>query len=367
MNLVHVPLGNRSYDIHIGSGMLRQSGALIAGLNGVRAARLPIVTDQNVADLHYTALAENLAAAGFTPEPIVLPPGEHTKSFAFLESLLDKLLDLEIERSGIVVAFGGGVIGDLTGFAAGILKRGVAFAQIPTTLLAQVDSSVGGKTAIDTKQGKNLVGVFHQPRLVIADTDVLSTLPERELKSGYAEVVKYGLLGDPDFFVWLEKNATAALRGDQAAREFAVAHSCRMKAEIVARDERESGDRALLNLGHTFAHALETQLGYSEALTHGEAVAIGCVLAFKLSLAMGYCREEDAIRVETHLQSLGFRTSIAQLGRERFPAEQLIAHIRHDKKNSGGKMTFILAHGIGKAFIANDVPPDAVLRLLSDN
>jgi 3-dehydroquinate synthase len=363
---VPVALGERSYEIHIGAGALKDAGSRIAAVTRVSAAPLAVVTDENVSKFHYRALEESLRAAGFKPEPIVLPPGEHTKSFRFLEELLDRLLALEIERSGLIVAFGGGVIGDLTGFAAGILKRGVAFAQVPTTLLAQVDSSVGGKTAIDTKHGKNLVGVFHQPRIVIADTDVLSTLPKREFFSGYAEIAKYGLLGDLKFFDWLETNAPAALNGDKDAIIHAVAHSCKMKAGIVTRDERESGERALLNLGHTFGHALETNLGYSEILTHGEAVALGCVLAFKLSAALGHCRVEDSLRVAKHFSSLGFKTRLSELGDARPSAEDLLAHIRHDKKNQAGRMTFILAEKIGKAFVTSDVPKNAVIHLLSE-
>jgi 3-dehydroquinate synthase len=367
MTVVPVELGERAYDIHIGAGTLAQSGALMKGVAGKNARNLPVVTDANVAALHYPALARSLEDAGFTPLPIVLPPGEQTKSFSYLENLLDSLLALEIERGGLVVAFGGGVIGDLTGFAAGILKRGVAFAQIPTTLLSQVDSSVGGKTAIDTRHGKNLVGVFHQPRIVIADTDVLKTLPARELLSGYAEVMKYGLLGDENFFAWLETNASSALAGDEAAIAHAVAHSCRMKADIVVRDEREAGDRALLNLGHTFGHALETELGYSDLLTHGEAVAMGCVLAFQLSARLGLCPEADAIRVENHLAAIGFRTRIAQISGKRPSAEALLGHMRHDKKAEGGRMTFILARGIGKAFVTRDVEEKDVLRLLAND
>jgi len=362
--LVAVALGERSYEIHIGAGVLKESGKRIAEISGKGVKRLPVVTDANVAGLHYPALAASLEESGFTPLPIVLPPGEQTKSFAYLEKVLDGLLALEIERGGLIVAFGGGVIGDLTGFAAGILKRGVAFAQIPTTLLSQVDSSVGGKTAIDTRHGKNLVGVFHQPKIVIADTDVLKTLPKRETLSGYAEVVKYGLLGDAGFFAWLESNAGKAIGGDEAAIDRAVAHSCRMKADIVARDERETGDRALLNLGHTFAHALETELGYSDALTHGEAVAMGCVLAFRLSAALGHCTEAEAERVEKHLAGLGFRTRISQISGQHFDPDTLLAHMRQDKKAEDGKLTFILARGIGQAFVAKGVPEDAVRPVL---
>ncbi len=249
----------------------------------------------------------------FAPSPIVLQPGEGAKSFEQLERLIDALLAENVERGSLIVAFGGGVIGDLTGFAAGVLKRGVDFVQIPTTLLAQVDSSVGGKTAINTKRGKNLVGVFHQPRLVIADTAVLRTLPRRELLGGYAEVVKYGLLGDADFFGWLEQNGTALLSGDDGSIVHAVAHSCAMKAAIVARDERETGDRALLNLGHTFGHALEAATGYSDRLTHGEGVALGCVLAFRLSAKLRLTDQNSATRVERHFAQCGLPVRIADI------------------------------------------------------
>jgi 3-dehydroquinate synthase len=364
--LVSVALGERSYDIQIGPGVLQESGARIGKLLKHGSAPLPVVTDENVAKLHYEKLADSLKASGFAPTPIVLPPGEQTKSFSYLENLLDRLLALEIERGGMIIAFGGGVIGDLTGFAAGILKRGVAFAQIPTTLLAQVDSSVGGKTAIDTRHGKNLVGVFHQPRIVIADISLLQTLPKRELLSGYAEVAKYGLLGDAEFFRWLEENAEKALSGDDAAITRAVVHSCKMKADIVARDERESGERALLNLGHTFAHALEAALGYGDSMTHGEAVALGCVLAFELSARLGHCSKEDAARVERHFSELGFKTRISQIGAKRPTAEELLAHIRNDKKSREGQMTFVLAKAIGQTFVTSNVEEDVVKTLLSE-
>jgi 3-dehydroquinate synthase len=366
-DLVSVSLGERSYDIHIGSGVLQNSGKIIADLAENSGTALPIVTDENVAKLHYNALADSLTGYGFSPTPIILPPGEQTKSFSHLEKLLERLLALEIERGGMIVAFGGGVIGDLTGFAAGILKRGVAFAQIPTTLLAQVDSSVGGKTAIDTKHGKNLVGVFHQPRVVIADISALKTLPARELLSGYAEVAKYGLLGDAEFFHWLEEHAEQALAGDEAAITRSVVHSCKMKASIVTRDERDTGDRALLNLGHTFAHALEAALGYSESISHGEAVALGCVLAFKLSANLGHCTAQDTARVERHLATVGFKTRISQINGLRPTANELLSHIRHDKKTRDGRMTFVLAKGIGKAFVTRDVEEDMVKGLLSED
>jgi 3-dehydroquinate synthase len=267
----------------------------------------------------------------------------------------------------LIVAFGGGVIGDLTGFAAAIVKRGLDFVQIPTTLLAQVDSSVGGKTAINTQHGKNLVGVFHQPCLVISDTALLLTLPRRELLGGYAEVVKYGLLGDAEFFAWLEANANAVLSGDQGSVAHAVAHSCRMKAAIVARDERETGDRALLNLGHTFGHALEAATGYSDRLTHGEGVALGCVLAFRLSARLGLSDQSSAERVERHFTQCGLPARIAQIPGERPPVDAILGHMKHDKKAVGGHMTFILVHGIGKAFISRDVKEIDVAALLAES
>jgi 3-dehydroquinate synthase len=363
---VPVALGDRSYLIHIGEGVLSKSGELLAPhLNKTR--KVPVVTDETVAKLHYPVFAEGLRSAGLTPVPLVMPPGEQTKSFKQLESLTSMLLDQGIERGGLIVALGGGVIGDLTGFAAGILKRGIDYAQVPTTLLAQVDSSVGGKTAINAAQGKNLVGLFHQPKAVIADTAVLSTLPKRELLGGYAEVVKYGLLGDADFFAWLEKNGVHALAGDARAMAHAVAHSCAMKAAIVARDERETGDRALLNLGHTFGHGLEAATRYSDRLIHGEGVALGCVLAFKLSAKLGHASVDDVRRVERHIGHAGLPTRIAQIPGSMPNPDDVLSHMRHDKKAQGGRMTFILARGIGKAFISRDVPEEAVRAVLAED
>jgi 3-dehydroquinate synthase len=365
---VSVALGDRSYRIYIGEGLLDKAGSLLGPMLGKSAPkRIPVVTDATVSGLYYPRLAASLQAAGLTPSPIVLPPGEQTKSFSYLERVVDALLESGIERGSLIVAFGGGVIGDLSGFAAGIVKRGVDFAQIPTTLLSQVDSSVGGKTAINTAQGKNLAGLFYQPRIVIADIAVLSTLPRRELLGGYAEVAKYGLLGDADFFGWLEKNGAQAVAGDTKAMTHAVAHSCTMKADIVARDERESGDRALLNLGHTFGHALEAATGYSQRLIHGEGVALGCVLAFKLSAKLGLVTREDAARVERHFASVGLWTHIAQIPGARPWNDSILAHMRHDKKAQGGRMTFILARAIGKAFIASDVPETAVQAVLAED
>jgi 3-dehydroquinate synthase len=360
--IIPVGLGNRAYEIHAGAGLLADAGKLLApGAKGV----LPLVTDENVAALHLKSLQDSLDAAGLKSAPIILPPGEGTKSFAGLERLCGELLELGIDRGGLVIALGGGVIGDLTGFAAGVLKRGVSFVQVPTTLLSQVDSSVGGKTAINARQGKNLVGLFHQPRIVIADTALLATLPRRELLAGYAEVVKYGALGDADFFDWLEASATAALGGDGDALVHAVAQSCRMKAAIVARDERETGERALLNLGHTFGHALEAATGFSSRLLHGEGVAIGMVLAFRLSQTLGLCSGQDAERFARHLKAVGLPVSIADIPGPRPSVDELMGHMAHDKKVADGKLTFILVRGIGRAFITSDVPADAVRDILA--
>jgi 3-dehydroquinate synthase len=359
---ITVDLGERSYDILVGAGLTAQAGRWLKPL---ARGPLPVVTDANVAGLHLEALVDALEREGLDPRPIVLEPGEGRKSFRGLENLCTELLATGVDRGGLVVAFGGGVIGDLTGFAAGVLKRGIAFAQIPTTLLAQVDSSVGGKTAINTVEGKNLVGVFHQPRIVLADTGVLSTLPQRELLAGYAEVVKYGALGDAAFFEWLEANGSKALAGDEAAMVYAVAHSCRMKADIVARDEREAGVRALLNLGHTFGHALEAATGYSDRLLHGEGVALGTALAFRLSVKLGLCSGQDAERFTKHLKAVGLPIEIADIPGARPSADVLLEHMAHDKKVKDGKPTFVLLRGIGQAFVTSDVPRDAVRKILS--
>jgi len=358
---IPVALGERAYAIHVGSGILDCAGDLLAPFaRGI----VPVVTDANVAPLHLRRVAASLERAGLNALPIVLDPGEDTKSFRGLERLTTDLLDSGIDRGGLIVALGGGVIGDVTGFAAGVLKRGIAYAQIPTTMLAQVDSSVGGKTAINTQQGKNLVGLFHQPKLVIADVGVLATLPRRELLAGYAEVAKYGALCDAAFFVWLEENARDALAGNVDRLTHMVAHSCRMKAEIVARDERESGDRALLNLGHTFAHAFEAATGYSDRLLHGEAVAIGMVLALRLSVQLGFAPQSDAERLRVHLGNVSLPVDIADIPGERPNADTLVSHMMHDKKAKDGKLTFVLVRGLGHAFTTGDVPIDAVRALL---
>ncbi len=359
---ISVGLGTRAYDIHVGAGLLARAGEL---LKPFAKGIVPVVTDSHVAELHLQPLLAVLEQAGINAKPIIMVPGEGSKSFAGLEKLCGELLDLEVDRKGLIVALGGGVMGDLTGFAAGILKRGVAFAQIPTTLLSQVDSSVGGKTAINAAQGKNLVGLFYQPRIVIADTALLATLPRRELLAGYAEVVKYGALGDADFFNWLEANAAKAMAGDEDALVKAVAHSCRMKADIVARDERETGDRALLNLGHTFGHALEAATGFSSRLNHGEGVAIGMALAFQLSVTLGLCPGQDTDRFMRHLKAVGLPTAIADIPGSRASADELVAHMAHDKKVADGKLTFILLRGLGQAFVTRDVPLDAVKTVLT--
>ena len=359
---VHVDLGPRSYDIEIGPGLIERAGTLIAERLGER--QMVIITDSNVGPIYAERLQESLGAAGHGGRTIQIDAGEQAKSFAYLESLLNDLLSEGLERGSVLVALGGGVIGDLTGFAASIALRGVEFVQVPTTLLAQVDSSVGGKTAINSPHGKNLVGTFYQPRLVIADTDSLTTLPAREMYAGYAEVVKYGLLGDPAFFDWLETNGAALIGGDAAAQTHAIMRSCEMKAEIVNQDERETGRRGLLNLGHTFAHALEAETGFGDGLLHGEAVAIGMILAFELSVRLGLCPAGDAARVRTHFEAVGLPTRFPAHPGSGWNTATLVDHMRRDKKVQAGKITFILTRGIGDAFITNDVDPAEVTALL---
>jgi 3-dehydroquinate synthase len=356
--LVPVALEGRAYDIHIGRHQLCEAAALIAAL--APGAKVALVTDESVAALHAPALEACFHQEGIAVTRIVIPPGEASKSYAQLVSLCDALLAARIERDDLVVALGGGVVGDLAGFAAAVLRRGVRFVQMPTTLLAQVDSSVGGKTGINSSHGKNLIGAFHQPALVIADTALLDTLSEREFKAGYAEVVKYGLLGDPDFFDWCEANWSRIIAGGPE-RDHAVAVSCRAKAAIVARDEREEGDRALLNLGHTFAHALERLTKYdSTRLVHGEAVAIGLALAFRFSQRLGLCSGQDAIRVSRHLDAVGLPSTLRQVPGGTGGADEIVAAMAQDKKVKRGALTFILARGIGKSFIAPGVAADEV-------
>ena len=319
-----------------------------------------------MAQLHLAELRAGLEAAGVTVSALTLPAGEATKSWPHFERAVEWLLSEKIERNDMVVALGGGVIGDLVGFAAAVMRRGVRFVQIPTSLLAQVDSSVGGKTGINAPQGKNLIGAFHQPSLVLADTAVLGTLTERDYLAGYGEVVKYGLLGDSDFFQWLEDNASRAAAGDMDARIAIVKRSVEMKADIVIRDEKEHGDRALLNLGHTFCHALEAATGYSDRLLHGEGVAIGCALAFELSSRLGLCAQEDPSRVRAHLRNMKMKVDLADIPGDLPDADGLIELMQQDKKVQAGTLHFILARGIGEAFITSDVPREAVHGVLSD-
>lgn len=362
-HMVRVDLGDRAYDIHIGRGLAAGAGALIRRVTAARAAL--IVTDGNVAGHHLSPLAASLAEAGIPHRALVLPAGEKTKSWAQLEVVVDAILDAKLERRDILIALGGGVIGDLAGFAAAIARRGMRFVQMPTTLLAQVDSSVGGKTGINTAQGKNLVGAFHQPSLVIADTAILDTLPPREFRAGYAEVVKYGLIDRPDFFVWLEKGAWRGILEGSPEREEAVRISCESKAAIVARDETETGDRALLNLGHTFGHALEALVRYDGArLVHGEGVAIGMAMAHRFSQSLGLCAQEVPSRVAAHLQEVGLPTRLGDVPGKTGDAEAILEAIRQDKKVSAGALTFILTRGIGESFIAKDVPAEKVLAFL---
>jgi 3-dehydroquinate synthase len=362
---VGVALGNRSYEIIIGEGLLADAGQLM--MPHIKRPLAAIVTDENVARHHLRTLQTSLEAQGIRSTAIVLPPGEKTKSYAQLTHVCEGLLAAGIERKDKVIALGGGVIGDLAGFASAILRRGVDFIQIPTTLLAQVDSSVGGKTGINSPHGKNLIGAFHQPVQVIADIALLETLPRRELAAGYAEVAKYGLLGDAPFFEWLEAAAPALLRGDTQARMHAIRKSCAAKAAIVAEDETETGVRALLNLGHTFGHALEAATGYSGRLLHGEGVAIGMVQAFRFSEQRGLCPLGTADRVARHLKQTGLPTHVSDIPGDLPPPAELVTIMHQDKKAEGGKLTFILAHGIGDAFVARDVPADSVTAFLTED
>lgn len=357
-----VGLGERSYPVRIGAGLIDRAGEAIAPL--LTRRRTAVVSDETVWNLHGARLTAALEQSGIAAFPVIVAPGEQTKSFEGLAEVTDRLLALELDRGDVVTAFGGGVVGDLAGFAAAIYKRGIGFVQIPTTLLAQVDSSVGGKTAIDTPRGKNLVGAFHQPRLVLADLDVLATLPKREMGAGYAEVIKYGLLGDFRFFEWLEVNARAVLAREPAALAQAVARSIEMKAEIVAEDETEQGRRALLNLGHTFGHALEAETGYGAALLHGEAVAAGMALAFRFSADQGLCESQEARRATAAIAAAGLPTTLAEVAGHPFDAQRLVSHMAQDKKAQDGKLTFILARGLGDAFVAKDVAAGAVTAFL---
>ena len=361
---VPVSLGARSYDVFVGENLIDEAGALLASVLPLK--RAAVVTDATVAPLCLQRLRASLEGAGIQATDVVLPAGEQTKDFPTLQGLCETLLDVGLERTTVVIALGGGVIGDIAGVAAGLLLRGLPYVQIPTTLLAQVDSSVGGKTAINTRHGKNLVGLFYQPRAVIADTSILQTLPARQMRAGYAEVVKYGLISDAPFFHWLEEHGARVLAHQEDALRHAVVTSCRAKAAVVSRDEREQGDRALLNLGHTFGHAFEAETGFGDVLLHGEAVAIGMAHAFALSARLGFCPQADAERVRRHLAAVGLPSTLGDIPSHPLPVDRLLAHMHHDKKVRDGRLTFVLARGIGKAFVSRDVAPEAIEALLQE-
>ena len=362
LDKVRVGLGARAYDIVIGPGAIARAETLLADLIGDRP--LVVLTDTNVAHLQLPKLEAALASSRGALRTVVVPAGEQTKTLGSFAEAAERVLALGVDRKTVLIALGGGVVGDLTGFLAATLLRGIDFIQIPTSLLAQVDSSVGGKTGIDSIHGKNLIGAFHQPLLVIADTESLLTLPPRELKAGYAEIVKYGLLGDLTFFEWLEKNGAAVLSGDPGALVHAIATSCRAKAKIVEADEREEGQRALLNLGHTFGHALEAESGFGADFNHGEAVSVGMALAFDLSVRLGYCPPGELMRVRSHLARHGLPVSPPRgFG---FAPASLIARMQQDKKAERGRLTFVLARGIGQAFIAKGVERSAVESALAN-
>jgi 3-dehydroquinate synthase len=362
---IHVPvaLGVRAYEIVIGRGLVASLGERIKALRS--GARVAVVTDETVAKLHSGAVEAALKSAGIDSARITVPAGEGSKNYATFEKVCESIIDARVERNDLIVALGGGVIGDLAGFAASCVRRGLDFVQVPTTLLAQVDSSVGGKTGINSRRGKNLIGAFHQPVLVVADTALLDTLPKRDFRAGYAEVAKYGLLGDAEFFAWLEKNWQDVFAGGPA-REHAIAVCCRAKADIVARDERETGERALLNLGHTFGHALEAGCGFSDRLLHGEAVALGMVMAFDFSARKRLISPADADRARAHLAAVGLPTHVNQVSGGVPGVDALMDLIGQDKKVKRGKLTFILVRGIGQAFVENDVDPAEVRAFLSE-
>lgn len=359
-SIVRVEAESGAYDIVIGAGLMESAGARLSAV--LPSKKIAIVTDESVARLYLTKFMKSLEAAGFTPSPpIILKPGEETKNFAQLQYIIERALAYKLDRKSALVALGGGVIGDITGFAASIIMRGIKFVQVPTTLLAQVDSSVGGKTAINTPMGKNLVGSFYQPEIVLIDTDTLRTLPEREMKSGYAEILKYALIDNLAFFTWLDANGRKLLDGNPAALEYAITLSCKAKAAIVKADEKEQKDiRALLNLGHTFGHALEAIGGYDGRLLHGEAVGIGLKLACDFSQSLGLCPAADAAKVSAHLVS----TKLLDNPPFKADAGDVLEKMRGDKKAKDGKMTFILLKGIGQAFVANDVAEADVQKFL---
>ena len=355
-------LGRRSYEIQVGSGLLSSAGERIKPY--LKQPRVIIITDKNVANIHLRVLKDSLFAADISSDEIVLPAGEQTKDFDYLKRLVDQILELRIERNSTLVALGGGVIGDLTGFAAAILLRGIEFIQIPTTLLAQIDSSIGGKTGINTPHGKNLVGAFYQPKLVLIDVDSLDTLPKREMLAGYAEIVKYGLINNAAFFEWLEEYGVALCDGNKKFRMHAIFVSCQTKSNIVSKDEFEQGDRALLNLGHTFGHALEAETGFSDVLLHGEAVAIGIGLACDLSSILGFCSHADVERVRTHYSSVGLPSSPSDVKGTKWDVRSLLMHMQSDKKVKNGNIRFVLVRGIGKAFVADRIEVENVRQTL---
>jgi len=359
---VSVPLGKRSYDVIIGGDLLEIAGRHIAP--HLRKKRVGIVTDETVAKLHLETLQASLRSENIEFETFILPAGESTKDLQHYSDLMNRLLEARIGRDECLVAFGGGVIGDLTGFAASTLRRGIDFIQIPTTLLSQVDSSVGGKTGINTSYGKNLIGAFYQPKLVLADVSLLDTLPRRDILAGYAEVLKYGLLGDFDFYNWLETNGLSVIDGDTASRIYAVKASVQAKADIVVKDEFESGVRAHLNLGHTFGHALEAEVGYGGDLVHGEGVALGMLMAMELSAQMGLITSQDSQRVRSHYSQVGLLQALPIIKKIKWEAETLLRHMYQDKKVDQGKLTFILMKAIGNAFTTQDVTTENVLRIL---
>ena len=354
--------GFKPYDVIVGPGLLEEAEKWVGPF--LVNKRVVMVTDSNVGPLHADRILAQFEAAGHKTHKIVVPAGEESKSYDGLKFVVDAMLDYGLDRKDVVIALGGGVIGDLTGFACAIYMRGIDFIQIPTTVLAQVDSSVGGKTAIDHEKGKNLIGAFWQPRLVLCDLDILKTLPAREIKCGYAEIIKYGLLGDKAFFDWLEANDAQVLALEPAAILHAVARSVEMKAEIVAADEREGGQRALLNLGHTFGHALEAEVGFGDKLLHGEAVAIGMAQAFRYSALNGECTEEEEARAVAAIRHAGLPTRMSDIRNEPFDADRLITHMGHDKKAEGGTLTFVLVSGIGNAFVAKKVSAELIAEFL---
>ena len=363
LKTIHVDLLERGYDIHIGTGLLSQAGTLLAPL--LSRPRAAIVADAALSQSHHQTLSQALADENIEVATYIVPSGEASKSFAQLEDLCTWLLDQKLARGDLIIALGGGVIGDLTGFAASILKRGTRFAQIPTTLLAQVDSSVGGKTGINTAHGKNLIGAFHQPSIVLADVDVLATLSDRDYRAGYAEIIKYGVLGDASFFSWLETENQSILGHDTAALMHAIAQSCTMKADIVKRDERETGERAILNLGHTFAHAFEAHAGYDGKLLHGEAVALGMVLAVTYSARLGLCSDDAAQRVSSLIAQAGLPTQISEIGT--YHAADLIDAMAQDKKVVDGQLRLVLTRDIGQAFVAEHIDTSDLFAFLVDS